>query len=205
MKHYIYEHDIDIVALTETWLTPDDKYEALELCSNNAVIHRCDRGSTGGGVAIMCKNEYDSKLIPSDSYRTFEHVMVSINISGKPFRIVCIYRPPKSSPSQFIEEFSLFLENNCLAGDPILLTGDFNIHVDISTDPFTKKFNEILYAFSLKQHIAAATHDKGHTLDLILSRSNDETSIDSTYVGDFLSDHKAVHCFFKLKKNSKDF
>ena len=53
VKHYIYEHDIDIMALTGTWLTSQSRYEALELCSDDAVLYRCDRDSTGGGVAIL--------------------------------------------------------------------------------------------------------------------------------------------------------
>ena len=48
------------------------------------------------------------------------------------------------SPTRFNDKFSSFLEDNCLAGDPIILTGDFNIHLDVRTDSFTVKFNETL-------------------------------------------------------------
>ena len=126
--------------------------------------------------------------------------MVSIKISGKPFRLACIYRPPKHPSTLFIDEFCSFLEDNCLAGDPILLMRDFNIHVDIPNYPFAKKINEVLYAFGLKQHITDSTHSKGHTIDLIISRSNDDPKIDSIYIGDLISDHRAVHCRFNLDK-----
>ena len=211
VKQYCYEQDTDIVAFTETWLSSDDKYEALELCSQKATIHRYDRNGLGGGVAIMCKNELDSKPVASRSYETFENVIVSVSINGKPIRIACIYRPPCSPPSRFIDEFSSFLEDNCLAGDPIVLTGDFNIHLDVPTDSFAIKFNETLYAaFGLKQHISGATHDKGHTLDLIISRSNDDIAIENPHVGDFISDHRAIHCALNLTKpkrisNSKQY
>ena len=200
VEQYIYEQDTDIVALTETWLSPDDKYEALELCSQNATIHRSDRDGVGGGVAIMTKNEYETKRVASRSYESFEHVIVSAKICGKVIKIACIYRPPCHSPTNFINDFSTFLEDNCLAGDPIILMGDFNIHMDVLTDSFAMKFNETLYAFGMKQHISGATHDKGHTLDLVISRSNDDISIENPRVGDFISDHRAIHCTLNLTK-----
>ena len=111
-----------------------------------------------------------------------------------------MYRPPSHNSTRFIDEICSFLEVNCLAGDPIILMGDFNIHMDISTDTFALKFKETLYAFSQQQHIDEATHGKGHTLDLIISRSNDGLSIVNPRVGDFISDHRVVHCSINLQK-----
>ena len=52
----------------------------------------------------------------------------------------------------------------------------------------------------MKQHVATPTHSWGHTLDLIITRSEDDL-VDGIVVRDpTLSDHFAVHCTLKLTK-----
>ena len=86
-----------------------------------------------------------------------------------------------------------------------LLLGEFNIYIDIPTDPFTKTNNEVVYAFNLKQHVREATHEKDHILHLVISRSNDKIAIKQTHIGDFLSDYRAVHSLQDLKKPDRIF
>ena len=38
----------------------------------------------------------------------------------------------------------------------------------------TIKFNRILESFNLNQHVNGSNHNKGHTLDLIITRAEDE-------------------------------
>lgn len=47
--------------------------------------------------------------------------------------------------------------------------GDFNFHVDNKLDRKAAEFLDILYSFSLTQHVNGPTHNKKHTLDLIIS------------------------------------
>ena len=59
----------------------------------------------------------------------------------------------------------------------------------------------MLDVFSLNQHTNGSTHKDGHTLDLVITRSDDDIvsnlSIDSPFV---ISDHAAIHFHLKLKK-----
>ena len=48
----------------------------------------------------------------------------------------------------------------------LLIVRDFNIHVDSSNNE-SKDFLDILNANGLTQHV---THQKGHTLDLVITR-----------------------------------
>ena len=69
--------------------------------------------------------------------------------------------------------------------------GDFNIHVDVpGGDGY--KFITFLDSCDLKQFVNQPTHLLGHTLDLILSPSDQDTIIDT--IGDFVSDHALVKC-----------
>ncbi|ESN99139.1 hypothetical protein HELRODRAFT_162634 [Helobdella robusta] len=51
----------------------------------------------------------------------------------------------------------------------IILTGDFNVHVEKTNDPYAANLNDIFDNFPLINHIKAPTHLLGGTLDLIVA------------------------------------
>lgn len=53
--------------------------------------------------------------------------------------------------------------------DPVLLTGDFNIHVDVIDNREASKFLDILNLQELEQHGSGPTDNGGHTLDLVIT------------------------------------
>ena len=63
------------------------------------------------------------------------------------------------------------------------MVGDFNFHVDTCDSGYKTKFLQLLDVFNLNQHTNGSTHKDGHTLDLVISRSDDDIvsnlSIDS--------------------------
>ena len=73
-------------------------------------------------------------------------------------RVIVIYRPPYSDDhlvpiSVFLSEFPEYLETLLLCKELLLITGDFNIHVDDLQDSDTRKFLETLEALGFEQHI----------------------------------------------------
>uniref|UniRef100_A0AAR2KBY1 Reverse transcriptase domain-containing protein n=1 Tax=Pygocentrus nattereri TaxID=42514 RepID=A0AAR2KBY1_PYGNA len=78
--------------------------------------------------------------------------------------------------------------------DYVLITGDFNIHMDIPTNPVTSEFMRMLNSFGLTQHVSGPTHRHGHTLDLIISKRIDVNNTEITDVA--ISDHFGV--FFNM-------
>ena len=52
----------------------------------------------------------------------------------------------------------------------IHIFGDFNIHMEKSTDPLQKAFGAIIDSMGFVQHVSGPTHCHSHTLDLVLSR-----------------------------------
>ena len=84
--------------------------------------------------------------------------------------------------------------------EPLLVTGDMNIHVDVVNDPDASRFLDLLDSMELVQHVKTRTHIHGHTLDLIITR---ETSIlvENTSISDCcLSDYFSVLCNLPLRK-----
>jgi hypothetical protein len=82
----------------------------------------------------------------------------------------------------------------------LLIAGDFNYHVDNSTNPDTIKFNKILESFNLQQHVNGPTHKKGYTLDLIITRIGDRLVTNIEIHDPMFSDHSAVSCTLQLEK-----
>ena len=113
-----------------------------------------------------------------------------------------MYRPPYSdahpvTTSVFFSEFTNLLESITLSNDPLLITGDFNIHVDCTDNLDSIKFLDLLESTGLKQHVRGATHCSGHTLDLIITRQTDNIITSIPRVDHLFSDHNAVLCILE--------
>uniref|UniRef100_A0A3P8P5K8 Reverse transcriptase domain-containing protein n=1 Tax=Astatotilapia calliptera TaxID=8154 RepID=A0A3P8P5K8_ASTCA len=76
----------------------------------------------------------------------------------------------------------------------IILTGDFNLHIDNPSDPATKEFLNILHCLDFIQHVTQPSHNRGHTLDLVITHGL-STSV-SSVVDLAVSDHYCV--FFNI-------
>ena len=53
VKDYVVENDIDLLAITETWLLDQDSHATSELCPTGYMLHSVPRGSRGGGIALL--------------------------------------------------------------------------------------------------------------------------------------------------------
>ena len=65
----------------------------------------------------------------------------------------------------FFEEFSRLLEQ--IAAEPsgcLLITGDFNFHMDDPDNANAKRFADLLESYDLKQHVNCGTHTSGVTI-----------------------------------------
>ena len=86
------------------------------------------------------------------------------------------------------------METLLLCKEKLLITGDFNIHVDVSDQSDVRTFLDLLESLSLVEHVTKPTHVDGHILDLIITRSSDNIILDPPYIDRFISDHVSVLC-----------
>ena len=119
-------------------------------------------------------------------------MVVSLGLHDRSLFLACVYRPPGSCTCKFQEEFMSFVGFLSSINSPYHIFGDFNIHVDVPGGDGCK-FMTFLDSCDLKQFVNQPTHLLGHTLDLILSPSDQDTIID-VKIGDFVSDHALVKC-----------
>ena len=131
---FVVDQDIDILALTETWLRPGnvDDVEIRTLCPTGYRFLRVPRGhSRGGGVGLLFKDTLQINNHITDTFKTFE--LMDIHFRSLHFiRVLLIYRPPDNTSGMlFLEEFSALLEQIMAeSAGHLLISGDFNSHVD---------------------------------------------------------------------------
>ena len=116
-------------------------------------------------------------------------------------RVLLIYRPPDNTCVLFLEEFSVPLEKiTAESTGHLLISGDFNLHVDDPCSIYANRLNEILESCNLKQHVTGATHANGYTLDLVISKKDNPLITEIKIFDPVISDHCAVHCNLRVQK-----
>ena len=202
---HISRHNPDVVAIHETWLTTKDDAARAECTPPGYTLLDQVRQTQrrGGGVALLFRSQFAAKRNPSTHHSSFESADWTLRTNNSRIRIIVIYRPPSSanhlvSISTFISEFSSLLESVVICSEPLIVTGDFNIHMDIQEE--STQFTELLETFSLVQHVRQPTHEKGHTIDLIITRSSDQIVSSDPVSDELFSDHFSISCSLSLLK-----
>ena len=198
---YICDCKADLFAITETWLSADDAAVRTELCPEGyKFIDHPRLGRSGGGTGLVYRDSLGIKKADAGEKESFEFSEWTVtSSSSRNLRVVIVYRPPYSdehrvSTNVFFTEFSIYLESILLSKEQLLITGDFNIHVDAVDDPDSLKLLDLLESVGLRQHVSQPTHVHGHTLDLIITRWSDQIIQDPPQTDRFISDHASLLC-----------
>ncbi|XP_051996155.1 uncharacterized protein LOC127653511 [Xyrauchen texanus] len=163
--------------LNETWLEDSCSATVLNETSppNFTYLSVCREGRRGGGLAALFKDVYQCKQISFGNYPPFEYL--GSVLKGAPrILLIIIYRPPKYSPA-FAEDFTELLSTITSEFDCFAIAGDFNIHIDNAENNMAKEIITVLKTFDLTQHVHGPTHNHGHTLDLLISKGLNISSI----------------------------
>jgi exonuclease III len=163
-------HQPDLIALTETWITPpfttasqliNSTPHGYTLLSIPRPCTTCPPNSNLGGGTVFLIRE-PSRIHPSFhspdkiAFTSFELLSVTLALPSSKLTVFNIYCPPGSSDSQpfsvFLDQFQTFLSSALTTPHEYLFTGDFNIPVNNLLDPNTKQFLALL-SLNLTQHI----------------------------------------------------
>ena len=87
-----------------------------------------------------------------------------------------------------------------MSPEPLLITGDFNVHVDELGDQDGDAFLEILESMGFLQNVDKPTHRSAHALDLIITRQCDSVLASAPTTDYFLSDHCSILYDLKVEK-----
>ena len=168
LNDFFTSRNLDFMFLTETWLRAGEFTAFAELLPPDCTFINTPRiTGKGGGLASVFKSSFRCRQTPSNSFSSFELQLFEIHVQP-PVLCAVIYRPPKFN-KDFIQDFYDFVAGIVLNTEHLLIIGDFNIHVCCDSRPLVKDFLNLIDSFNLKQSVTAPTHEKGHTLDLVLS------------------------------------
>ena len=195
----IMTYNLDFLLLSETWLTECTCGTILNEAAptNFSFMNKCRSGKKGGGVAAIFKSAFQCKEVLLGDFSSFEYL--SFLVKGDPnVLFLIIYKPPRYS-GKFMDEFAELLSVICTDYNFFIITGDFNIHIDNTKDANAKELCALLDTFDLLQHVRGPTHTRGHTLDLVISKGVDISSVDIKDLA--LSDHFCVFFNFQIVPN----
>lgn len=86
------ERDIHVACLQETYLNQNSKNYL-----SNYIIHRNDRLTHGGGVAIAVRRGIQHERLESCDTNTLENITMAIDFHNKRIVIISVYNPHYSS------------------------------------------------------------------------------------------------------------
>ena len=212
IRETIQEHNADLAILTETWLSNSDNdkvwVEACELNNNGLRMDTHNRKDRqGGGVAIVHKSHIKVKKGLSGATRSFEFCEWKVYFKSISIDILAVYRAPYSEKHRFTikmfhEDFSDFLPSFLTSRTNVIILGDFNIHINDSSDPAAAAFTEMMEALGLTQHVPSFTHKKGNLLDHIYTEVGSNIKVNRCTIGDFVSDHSVISCVLEIPKEN---
>ena len=199
IREVVNEENIELLALTETWLHEGDDNAINELCCDDLKFvgaHRpTSKGTRGGGIGFIMRKEIEVKTI-QHSFNTFEAMTLIIGARYK-VAITLLYRPPPTrnngyTVAEFQMEAETLMSDLCSGSeDDVYIIGDFNIHYGKADDHSFISFDQTLQSLGLVQLVRQPTHKSGNILDLVITRSKD--SIQALEIHDpDISDHSLI-------------
>jgi Reverse transcriptase (RNA-dependent DNA polymerase)/Endonuclease-reverse transcriptase len=208
LQEFISDYSIDILALTETWLPPDAPPSVLNSITppNYTLIHAPRPQGRGGGVAILYRSFLKITRIPIPTFTSFEALCVKLCSASSSFIILTIYRPPSlasDAHNVFLSEFTSLLQDIVTSPSELIISGDFNYHVELPNSSPSSSFLALLDTFGLTQHVAFPTHIANGTLDLLITRSSSNCFSEIKHTDPMLSDHFAILTSFSYPKSSR--
>ena len=209
INDFSLEKDIDIYLIAETWLSDTNHSKAITNLKGNTrnfINYPRPYSDKGGGLGCIHKKQLSvvRTMLPFE-LTSMQVLELTLSIYSKKYTLVVIYRSEPASNhwytmSTFFKELTELLSHYNTKRNEVIITGDFNIHVNDANNSNTKKLMAILDMFNLVQHIKEPTHRHGNTLDLLITR--EKTKVLDFYVGDQLSDHNNI--LFKLDLRKPD-
>ena len=135
---------------------------------------------------------------------SYEYLECCLRSDSTLYRILLVYRSPTaSSTPAFLDELSDHLDETVYSGGNLIVLGDFNFHVDDTSDADATKFIDMIESYDIAQHVSVSTHRKGHPLDFLMFRSDEPCISNLSVIQEVWSDHFPVH--FQLPRNKPPF
>jgi hypothetical protein len=205
----VNELQVDIIALSETWLKPNISDKTVEIAG--FTFYRKDRedfrsGGVGMYVSDSIPHHKATEFMPED----IELLWVEITLGVKKILVGSCYRPPRQNAEE-VDSFITHLTDSVdrvltRNVESIILLGDFNDTCTTwESDPMESdlklKLHDLINASDLHQMVHEPTHIVGkaaNMLDLLITDSPGYITKQELLppLGSF---HQVVHMIFKIQ------
>ena len=152
-------NSVNILAVTETHIRREEMDSLLHSITptgfkfcHKPCIHSC-----GGGDGFFINKAIQFRSVDTSTFSSFEHISIAIGSAAQPFVLTRVYRPPGSCSDSFLDQFLNLLEHVSSVSPSFLICGDFNIHVDTSSND-SIKFQNCLESCNITHNVQMATH-----------------------------------------------
>ena len=205
LELYIKEEDLDIIGITETWLT--EEILTSEICPEGYTLYRKDRKdlvkTRGGGVALFVKNDINITEREDINEQLFpESLWCEILSKGDKTLLGVCYRPPDSLT---VNNEALYSIINKVGRENVVIMGDFNFP-EISWSSNNNTLHEHPFITCLNDNFLEQLVEKPtrgeNILDLVLC--SDVSFVQNLTVGEpfFTSDHQIIQYDLMVSKES---
>ena len=127
-------------------------------------------------------------------FREAECLLFKVRVDHIQLDLCVLYCYPEGNVFAFFEDLSNVLERIVISSHELVNLGDFNTRTDLQDTAEAITYSDFLDLFNLKNHVTFSTHNKNHTLDLVLT-DNKCTIMAGVTQEDFISDH----CLIRLQ------
>jgi len=200
LNHFLSTSSIDILLLTESWLSSSYSSSLLADLSNYSVLRK-DRLHTGGGVCAIIRSGIDFVLVDVlPEFNELELLVFDVLGVHTKYRFILCYRPPGNSAND-ISVLTKAIDSLCISDASIVLCSDFNLpfinwsSLQNVSDPVSSSFVDCMQENALVQYVAEPTRGK-NILDLVFTNDPFLLREVSVSVPLSTSDHNRVD--FKL-------
>ena len=197
--------EFDVLAFTETWLSPSTDTNEVLLHSFNTPERKDREGDNHGGVMIYVKDCLHYRRRADLESRNIESIWIELSNNHKRVLFGLFYRPPNSDSNYFsgIED-SIALAVDSPGISEIIITGDFNLNV--LNPPTARKIDSICTQFSFYQSINQPTHfteNSSSLIDILLVNNKTHlivSGVDDPFLNQEIRHHCPIYGIFKFSK-----
>ena len=146
-------HSVYILAVTETHIRQEETDSLLHSITPTGFkfCHKPRIHGRGGGVGFFINKAIQFRSVDTPTFSSYENISIAIGSVAQPLVLICVYRPPGSCSESFLDQFLNLLEYLSSVSPSFLICGDFNIHVDTSSND-SIKFQNCLESCNITQN-----------------------------------------------------
>ena len=204
MSDYIDEHELDVVAITETWLAEGETTVTSELCGGDfTFVHRPRSGARrGGGVGVLFRKTL--QLVSRADIDT--HACDNCCVFLRNIRIGCItcviavYRPPTSNFRTFLDDVGRILliaaahPTETVVAHPTETVVAHPTETVVCGDLNTRYGDSAMNLADLLETHGFVQYVHGNMLDLVIMSGTSHVIATTVELETFLTDRRVIEC-----------